>query len=423
MKISKIFTKGGGRMLRKQVILLLALILALGSFTTVFAAPTEGSKTTPAQAAITKILKMPVGTVTPAHTYTFTFTGGAKEDGGTAPSINSVTATFTSGDNGSEAGDVKTVKKQVTIPWAFTATGIYTYTVKETASTNSLAANERLGYSQAEYTLKVYVAEKDGTIYVRYVEAFSIKDDGGITVSGSPKVNPEPKDGVSYYSEMAFTNNYVKTNTADPDPGDNQAKGALYFEEKAEGNMSDSTLPFDVSVTITKPSFSLVTETSYKAYLVDSNGKVSSPATPYDTGQNYYTFASGTAKAIKIKHAQRLVFTDLPVGTTYLAEQTAPASYTVNATVTYGNTSVLSEITTKANTVSTSDYVFNSVARRVNDSDKPTSNVAFVNEYGIATPGGIVIDNLPFILLILLSLTALAAYVAGRLRRKGFEAC
>ncbi|MDR1271710.1 MAG: hypothetical protein LBK04_01775 [Clostridiales Family XIII bacterium] len=446
MKTSKMSIRGG-RTLRGPAALLLALILALGSFTAVFAAepptdppvykPPAGTSSSPAAAAITKILRMPVGTDTPAHTYTFTITGGSREGGGTSgPAINNITAAFTSADTGTAGtgaeSDVKTVKKQTAnITWPnFTGTGIYTYTVKESGSISGGtldSATEKLTYSLAEYTLKVYVAyDKDSKAYfVQYAAVSKSKNDGGTEIGGDwddGKVNAEPGNGSSTYSALAFTNTYIKT-TNNPDPENNEATGALYFDEAIDGNMSDPDQAFTVSVTITIPS--LVTETSYKAWLVDATSVVTVPGTEYDSGEgnNYYTFESGTAKAVAIRPGQRLIFANLPVGTSYAASQTAPANYVLNAAVTYGsNEPVSSENTVSANTVSTSGSDFDSVAKRVGNSSSAVSNVVFTNKYDISAPTGIAMDNLPYILLILLALTALAAYVAGRLRRKGFEA-
>jgi hypothetical protein len=380
-----------------------------------------------ATAAITKILKTPVGTATPAHTYTFTFTDGERAGGGAdAPAIGNATVTFTAGDNGSEAGDVKTVTKQTEdiladVEWE--DTGVYTYTVTETASGNTLSDGtaspymaEHLTYSQAEYTLKVYVYDDgEGNLYAKYVEAYDVKDDAGED-GENEKIDPVPGDGEETFSDMSFTNEYYKTNSA---PATSMSdSGALYVDEAVSGNMGNTSQPFTVSVKVAKPSL-VGSAGPYKAYLFDADGVVDEPLTEYtDAEDKYYSFTDNSAKDVTLKHGQRLVFVDVPVGSTYTAAQSATANYVANVAVRYnGGTAATTENLTANNAVAAADVT--TVLKMVGQDG--ANGAAFDNKYEIEPPTGIVIHNLPFAMLILLAGAALLL-AARRTRRRDYEA-
>jgi hypothetical protein len=416
-------------LLRALPMLALAVALVLGSFTTAFADLTEGSSETPAAAAITKVLKMPVGTSTPAHTYTFTFTDGVRDgDEAEAPDIANATVTFTAGDNGSEAGDVKTVTKQTEdflsgVEWE--DTGIYTYTVTETASGNTLAdgtatpfMQEHLTYSQAEYTINVYVYDDGGELYVKYVEAYDVLDDAG-EEGDLEKIDPKPGNGTSTFSDMSFTNEYYKTNSVDPNPTTKSANGALYIDEAVSGNMGNTSQPFTVNIKVTKPSL-VGAAGPYKAYLVDSEGRVDEPLTAYTNAEGkYYTFTDNTGVDITLKHDQRLVFVNVPVGSTYTAAQSATPNYVANVAVQYnGETAVSTENLSANNAVAAADVA--TVVKLVGQAG--ANGAAFDNFYEIEPPTGIVIHNLPFIMLFMLAGAALFLVVARRSRRRECDA-
>jgi hypothetical protein len=413
--------------LRTPAVLVLTLILAMAgfmaSFTTAFAdeATSQGTKDNPAQAAITKILQMPDGTTTPGHTYTFAFSGGAKDGGGTAPQISSVQVAFTSADTGSVSGDTRIVKGQSMVTWpAFSSTGIYSYTLQETQQVSpTAAANEAITYSKASYTFKVYVAEEDGVRYVQTVVVTQDKDDTGTAVSPEKKDPTPGDDEEGTFSALAFTNTYVKTNTTDggeegTGPADKTKTGALYIDQILTGSMADSSLPFTYTITLTKPS--LVGGTpSYSAYLVNAAGRVASPSTVYDnTTDKTYSFTSGTPKTINIRQDERLVFVDVAVGTKYVASTPGSGDYKAKVKVQYnGGGAIESQETAKGASLSTEAVT--TVTKMVGEA---ASGAAFTHNYDVPTPTGIIIDNLPYLLLIALALAGLGVYVVSRTRRR-----
>jgi hypothetical protein len=70
--------------------------------------------------------------------------------------------------------------------------------------------------------------------------------------------------------------------------------------------------------------------------------------------------------------------------------------------------------------VSTDDV--DSVSKMVGEEAGDASGASFTNHYELIAPAGVVMDNLPSLLLILLALAALTAYVVSRSRRRSHEA-
>jgi hypothetical protein len=411
----------------------LALILALilGSFSAASADVSTGTdKDHPAAAAITKVLQMPEGTPTPAYTFTFNIVEG-KKDGNeavTSPEIDDKTLEFAGSDDGATNDKIKTVKKQTAnilagVSYNSTGTGIYNYTITENATVTGYSSDNgihEIFVSKAVYAVKVYVAkDTDGTLFVKYVEARLTKTDnngdgGGVKVDPTPGVEADGSD----FSDLAFTNKYVRNNIVDPPPTDNTQKGALYIDESVTGDLADSAYPFSVNVTVTLPAITISTP-EIKAYLVDSAGSVSNPQDSGGTAYNasgYYTLTSGDGMAIVIKPGQRLVFGTLPVGTAYAATQTGVANYTANVSIEYNGADVGTTNASEAGQgISTEASALSSVKKLVAVN---ASGASFTNANSSVAPTGIIINNLPYILLVVLALAALAAYVVTRSRRR-----
>ena len=191
----------------------------------------------PVRAAITKELQMPVGTNMPDAVFHFGIdpvsVDGVNFDNN-MPSIPAVdiktidpgrgpmTLLQSTDDTLTYYAESGNIFENVVFPHA----GRYVYTVIEEKDTNSLiddnTVHEALTYTPVSYELTIYVANKDGGgtyIYELGTERQYIENDQGVSI----KVDPTPGGGEGYiYSQMIFTNTYVKTNGADdttkPDP-------------------------------------------------------------------------------------------------------------------------------------------------------------------------------------------------------------
>jgi hypothetical protein len=412
--------KNKNRILRAIPLIALALILSMTGFTTAFA-----DEEVSVDAAITKILQMPAGTTTPTADFTFTATKVSKDGESDGPALalmpeitgdNKLKASFTSADEGTSDGAIKTVEKQGALLFddlTFTDTGEYLYSITENSGTYTTGTGETITYSGDEYILAAYVAQKtDGAFYVKVV-TLTLKDPDEIE---DTKVEEDPEEGEPF--SIDFTNKFTKTIT-DPDPDDG---GVLEIRNAVSGDFANNLLYFPYTVTVTKPT--LVDGTPvYKGYVVENGDVVTSSensaAVVDDGDDDYINFTSGVATAIKLKHGQTLVFTDAHVGASYLAVLTGTAAYTPIVSVVYdGGTPVVKNDYAAGDGASTADVP--DVLKLVAEAN--LSHADFTNDNDAEPPTGITMNNLPYILLVLLALAALAAYIVGRSRRRTREA-
>ena len=421
--------KMGKTLLSKLSALVLAVALCMGMITPAYADVVTGNEANPAEAAITKVLQMPTGTAIPATTFTFEFESltvdGVAGTSTNMPAILDKTISY----DGSEAlfaegviddGTTKTAIKQtlnildgVTWPHA----GVYEYSITETD-----ASVTGMTYSPAKYKLIVYVANGTGdSLYVAAVGAeLIIEDTPGQIIDSEGKVDPEPGPGgtevIGDYSQMIFTNTYVKKGDGDPTVYANQV---LNINKTVAGTYGDKTMYFDYTLTVTKTAFEPA-GTTYKAFVVADVSGAPTVVTSTDnaasgsiktdaTWGDYIEVVSGAPITIKLKHGQALAFNDLTVGASYTAVETGKADYIATAVVVEdsGTPDSLDAVTPGTN-LSTGLRVIGENA----------NSAAFTNTYKLITPTGIIIDNLPFIMLALVAVGTLATYVLVKSRKR-----
>jgi hypothetical protein len=399
------------------------LSAALPAFATV---PSTGSEGAPAQGAITKTLKMPIGTTTPGITFSFAF-APTSVDGdpynSTTPNMPAVptrTITFEAADVGTTTGGIKTVNKEsanfmagVTFPHA----GVYKYRVTEVQSVTGLAAGESVTvYSKAEYDVTVIVENGTNNLYIAYIVAERMVTDDGTAIPGGEKVDPRPGgNGTTYtFSQMIFTNEFVKTTGGDPEDPDNDE--TLSISKVVAGIGANQGMFFDFVVTINKPAIGVPGAQSYRAYVVDAAGIVSPIGTDITAAANkgndgtndYIIFPAGTAVNVSLKHDQRLVFTDLHVGSSFIVSEAAVADYIAKySLVLNGNTPVVVDngVANMALAIA-SNYISEGV-------DKAD----FTNTRDLVAPTGISVDNLPYYFVIFSVVAGLVAFVAVKSRK------
>jgi len=121
-----------------------------------------------------------------------------------------------------------------------------------------------------------------------------------------------------------------------------------------------------------------------------------------DAGGSYIRISTSGSTAFSLKHGQRLVFVDTPVGTTYTVTETAATHYTTTVTVVTDNGAgvTIAGLTTNA--------------QRVGET---ANSAAFTNTRDSVTPTGLNLDNLPFIGLILLATASLITFVVVKIRK------
>ncbi len=415
-KPNKRFT---GKLLTVALAVVMCLGMAVPALATGQNGEITGTEANPATAAITKVLKMPEGTTTPNVTFGFNFvkkalnnnTGDA--DKALMPEISNTQAIeFKVNDQGITVGSFKTATKEVEINLTgvtFPYAGAYTYTLTELQNITAGTINtdkETIAYSQAEYEITFYVSEGASGLYVSAIGTKIMKNEDG-TAGSEAKVDPTPGTGGGLGAGgLVFTNSYNKT-TGGLDPTV-EANQTLAISHVVAGDFADTGKYFEYDVTVTKPVLNGAA-TTYKAYILNASGAIIDPATnapgatiQTDTaGKKYFEFAADTLKTIKLKHNEKLVFTDVPVGATYLAVDQGAADYTPTAKITI-NGVMLPELSALVG------QSLSSGNRMIGES---ANKAAFTNTHKAIPITGLIIDNLPFVMILVIAAAALVIFI------------
>lgn len=403
--------------MKKLISILVALAMMMTLAITAFAVPNvTGTDGQSAAAAISKTFKVPEGTTFPTASFDFIFTNVAAESNTGAPAIDVDPITYSSTDTKTAEDGVVAITKDTgnfLSGVVFPAAGRYVYTVIE-QNNSTKVTGETWTDSQAEYKVTIDVANGENGLYVKNIAVQKTKDDAGNAVTGEGKVNPaDPTDGKA--NGFNFVNTYTKkASVDDPDGGDpedpvdpdhpedpTKDDTGLYVEKSVVGELGDKTKDFTFNVLVAKPA--LVSTTAYKAQIVDIK-------TNADVGSEI-TFTPGTAKDVTLKHGQRLVFKDLDYGAKVTVIEAADADYkgalteaglesaAANTAVTAYDAELITDTATRGKTV------YNQ-----NKQDDGT------------TPTGILMNNLPYILLAVVAAGGLIAYLMMKRREANAEA-
>lgn len=400
-------------------------------------------------ATLAKDFKMDKNLTIPEETFTYTFTAvKVNEDAATTgadanmPTTYTKTLSYTSATTATTTGDTKTATLTLkgsgdgatnlipalgtTVGTQFTHAGVYEYTVTETTGVNG-----NIDYSQAEYTLRVYVQNASGEgstngLVITGVTVNLNKDDAGTIKDSTTTANKvDPTDpntnSTATTTQFRFTNTYSKET------------GTLKITKNTAGNTNaydDQSRKFPFKATLTKPTTTNSEATTVTAYVVKQGVDPVNGATPI-------TFTYGAEQTFNLANNEELVFGDfsgtgntwkpqvLPVGTTYtvieaLGDDTGLAQYTPTAIVTYnGGTSVNATAGTAGTTYTihgdgTGTPAINTTVGETADGNK----TAVTNTYKTVTPTGLLIDNLPYILMIGIPVLMVGLYLAAKRRQR-----
>lgn len=307
---------------------------------------------------------------------------------------------FTGTDFTSETGTYQKVSKKIGFG-DFTEAGKYEYTVKEGASEPAITNNEyeKLIKSQAEYTMDVYVVEKEGgTFEIAKIIVNKTKNDKGEPDSETGKVDigsDLSKNGFNFvntYVQEAGTGENPNPNKPDPDYTEN---GALKVSKKVIQNVTDAekSLPTDKFDFTAKFEFPAGTDATTLGGVKDKAGNA---VTLDPTGQ--YKFQLG--------HNENMKFTGLPVGTTITVTEAAKANYKGSAVVTL-NGAETSKAATKYNEEITAS---GKLGQKKNIVD-------VTNRFNNVPTTGIIMNTLPYVLMIALCGAALTAFVVFKRKK------
>ena len=388
--------------LKKLVTASIAAVTALSVFRGVptFAddndvATAKATGETSAKVSINKVLNIAEGITTPEATFTFTFTPKTGTSSNGAPyetisdsngKIAAKNVVYSKSDllqpnQTSIKKDTGNIFESVT----YTHAGEYVYTVAETQNVgwaqilkNSVAIDS-MTYDNRSYEMHVIVKNKQSSgVYISSVY-FKL-----VSTSSTAKVKPSEKGELYKYD--LFVNTYRKnagkiTNPNEPTPNKpkpenfNPGAKSLVIKKLVEGDSADKTKDFTFKLTFTKAS-------------TDDQGTFVG-----QVGSTSYTFENGKEKTITLHHDQSLVFDNLPAGTRYKLVESGSQGY--KATASYNENGVIRNQTGTASADFTQTSIL--VGEKTNDN-------TITNSLPNVTPTGLLIDNLPFILMIGLGL-------------------
>ena len=368
-----------------------AMTMGLAMPTSVFAA--EGDTATKVtEAYISKTYNTEVGK---AEKFSFTATQNTEGTGlvKTAALVTIPDISFTTAQTG-------TTKQRAKVKFpTYSEAGEYEYTVKESQTADPAVANgdhEKLIMSGAEYTMDVYVTEneKTGALEISNIIVKRTKDDEGKNANGV-KVTDIGNDDNNGFN---FTNTYVQeagTGTDPVNPGpDYTTYGSLDVSKIIKtdaADTADTNKEFEFTADFTFPNGTDVTTLGAKATIGDST-----------------TSITGTSHTFKLKHGQNVKFTGLPVGTKISVTESATPNYKGSAEVVINNGPKEAVAETKYNEALT-------VSNKTLGQNKYTVDVT--NTYNYVPTTGIIMNTLPYVLMIALCGAALMAFVAFKRRR------
>ena len=361
-----------------------AMTMGLAMPTSVFAAD-EGTTTKVTEAYISKTFNTEVG-----KDEAFSFT--ATQVAGSPANVTIPNITFADTETGS-----KTKRVKVTFPEEWPDAGKYEYTVKETGAAPAITDGEhqKMIMSQAEYTMDVYVSNVGNKLEISNIIVNKTKDDEGNTAqdtTGKVDISNTDKNGFN------FTNTYVQeagTGTDPVNPGpDYTTYGSLDVSKIIKtdaADTADTNKEFEFTADFTFPNGTDGTTLGAKATIGDST-----------------TSITGTSHTFKLKHGQNVKFTGLPVGTKISVTESATPNYKGSAEVVINNETKQAVAETKYNEALT-------VSDKTLGQNKNTVDVT--NTYNYVPATGIIMNTLPYVLMIALCGAALMAFVAFKRRR------
>lgn len=381
--------------------LVLALVLCASLGVAAFADDNDGyngNAPVITKAAVTKELRMTKQTTTPTATFNFT-TAKVSLDGDTAneklatmPTLVVNPISFVPDNQGttSDTG-VKSVYGQSLLIFqgAWPHAGSYIYTVSE-SSTYSLTPangvdknNTTLTISSKVYTVEVMV-KNDGNGGVTpedIIISDETKDKKDATPDNELDENNNTTKIVDKPNGFIFTNDYT------------EKIGSFTLTQEVTGNMADMHKAFDYTVKVNAPTVGNVSAYPYTIYNADNTQVSTGSLTP------------STVTTLQLTGNQHVEFQDILVGT-LVSVQNINRDTNYKTTMSTKHTSTQGSIT-DPETFTASAHLY-----------EGENTVTFTQNYEKTIPTGIVINNLPYILLIVVASVALAAFCVSTKRKK-----
>ena len=365
-------------------------VVAAGAMTMGMAMPTfaaDPGKTT--EAWITKTYNTEAG-----KAEKFSFTAEQVKTGTGIITTDAALAMPEISFNDTETG-TNSKRGQITFP-TYPEAGKYEYTVTETQTVDPAVTNgehEKIIMSQAEYTMDVYVTDGATGTEISNIVVNKVKDDAGQTATGKVDI------GNTDTNTFNFTNTYVQeagtgTDPTDPDPTYNKF-GSLNVSKKIVNANGTTTTPDDEFAFTATFAFPTGTDENTLGGIKDANGEA--------------VTLVGKTYTFNLKANGNMKFTGVPVGTTITVKESAAKNYKGSAEITINGTKLTPVAETSYNTELT--------AVNSQKLGQKQNTVDVTNTYNDVPVTGIIMNTLPYVLMIALCGVALIAFVGFKRRR------
>ena len=299
----------------------------------------------------------------------------------------------------------------------FTAAAVYTYKITEIPGTNP-----DIIYSGAEYWVHINIVNNgSGGFEISGFEIVMTKNQLGQTIT---PVKP---------AKIVFENTYavatdVSISKVVADGPDGTFKGDVnrYFEFEATMT-APSTAPVGTIYKARVYDMSDIpadlkndTDVLAKNETIAANGTILS-----DARGDYIAFPSGTQVTFYLKHGQELIFEEVHVGAEYTVNEIGVPNYVPTLDVTSagatGSPLVTTPVTgTVGDDLSSEEFDFGGTAGGGGAVPVTTSTdrADFENEFDDTPYTGLLVENWPFILMLLAAITVLGVYVGAKSRKR-----
>lgn len=374
---------------KKMLAIVAAAAMTMGLAMPAFASETEETSKKVSEAYISKTYNTEV---VKGLTFKFTATQVTTGEGvnTTAHPITIPDIAFATPSIGSN----KAVSK-INFGDSFTEVGEYVYEVKEEQQSDPVVAetdHEKLIMSKAEYTMHVYVVEDNGKLKIDNIIVNKKKDDKGTESTG--KVDNIGGDANT--NTFKFVNTYVQeagTGTNPTEPGEDYTNfGSLNVSKRVVDAHTRTLQTFNFTASFVFPEG---TDATTLKNGVKANG--TDITTQLNGGYSFTLENGGNMK-----------FTGLPVGTTITVKETATPNYEGSAVVTINGED--------AGTITADGYNKDfSVSGKKLGQNKNAVDVT--NTYNNVPTTGIIMNTLPYVLMVALCGVALVAFVASKRRK------
>lgn len=384
-------------------------IVAAGAMTMGLAMPAfaAGADTTTKEAYITKVFNTEV-----AKNVDFTFSAVQQKNENGVDNLVETKADVTINKaefKTTEGTGTLTKRWAVTFP-EYSEAGKYSYKVTETGNSLNLddqGKKEKMLMSRAEYLMDVYVSNTAAGGYeISNIIVNKIKNDQG-TAEESP-VKVDIGDGEN--NGFKFENTYVQeagtgTNPSNPTPDPNYTdNGSLKISKNVIGNESSDT-SFTAS---TSDKFNFTVNFVFPAG-TDKNTLGGVKVDGTDVTIN----GDGDATLI-LKHNETKKFTGVPVGTKITVTEDAKANYKGSAAVVINNENKTAVVATKFNEAI---KVWDKAANTGYKLGQTKNTVDVTNRFNNVPTTGIIMNTLPYVLMVALCAAALFGFVAFKRKK------